>query len=303
VDRKTVALGLAAALAVMAAVIVTLTNHSSVSPKHKAVSAYIKDVDAIQTRMQSRLTQSVVAYRSFARGKTPAKRLVPRLTAAHRTLVVLGHRLQALPAPVEAKKLRSLLIELNASEVSTAAEVETLARFASPYSALLAQAKQAGAKLSTALAAVKPPTTHKIKGTRKQVQKEQAAFAVAADAAAAQQADAVELYDGKIAMVERKLTALVPPPVMAPNFRAQLRTLSASREAGSRLAVELRKTNRSNVAVLGRRFTEAARIAGSVSAQKAQIAAIKAYNRRVRHIGTLQGRVQLELQRLQSVAG
>jgi len=63
------------------------------------------------------------------------------------------------------------------------------------------------------------------------------------------------------------------------------------------------KKNRSQVAVLGRKFTLAARIAGSVSAQKAQIAAIKAYNRRVRAIGTLQGDIQRELARLQQLVG
>jgi hypothetical protein len=40
-----------------------------------------------------------------------------------------------------------------------------------------------------------------------------------------------------------------------------------------------------------------------VSAQQAEIAAIKAYNRRARSIGTLQGRIQLELQRLQAAGG
>jgi hypothetical protein len=65
----------------------------------------------------------------------------------------------------------------------------------------------------------------------------------------------------------------------------------------------LRKQDRSRVAVFGRRFTLAARTAGSLSAQKAQIAAIAAYNRRVRRIGTLQGNIRQELLRLQSLSG
>jgi hypothetical protein len=55
--------------------------------------------------------------------------------------------------------------------------------------------------------------------------------------------------------------------------------------------------------VLGRRFTIAARTAGSVDAQKAQIEAVKAYNRRVRAIGTMQGRISRELSRLQQQPG
>ena len=69
------------------------------------------------------------------------------------------------------------------------------------------------------------------------------------------------------------------------------------------LASELRKRNRSHVAALGRKFTLAARLSGSVSAQRAQIAAIRAYNSRVRGIGTLQGKIQQELARLQQLTG
>ena len=172
-----------------------------------------------------------------------------------------------------------------------------------PYSALLKQARSASVELSQALAAVKPPQAHKIRGTRKQVQKAQATFAAAAAASAAQQADAVDAYDAKIARVQHDLRKLHPPPVVSPAYRTQVQTLEASRTVGSALARELRKKTRSHVAVFGRRFTVAARIAGSVSAQKAQIAAIKAYNHRVRAIGTLRGGIRLELQRLQQLTG
>jgi hypothetical protein len=90
---------------------------------------------------------------------------------------------------------------------------------------------------------------------------------------------------------------------MTPSYRTELQTLEASRRSGLALALELRKANRSHVALLGRKFTLAARLAGSVSAQKAQIAAIKAYNVRARSIGTLQGKIQQELAKLQQLTG
>jgi hypothetical protein len=90
---------------------------------------------------------------------------------------------------------------------------------------------------------------------------------------------------------------------MRPANNGQIRTLEASRVAGAALSAELRKANRSRVPVLGRRFTLAARIAGSVSTQRAQIAAIKAYNRRVRGIGTLQGEIRQELAHVQNLTG
>jgi hypothetical protein len=302
-DRKTVALGIAAAVAVGAALVVTLAGRSPASPKHKAVVTYIKAVDQIQQQMQAQLTKTVKAYRAFASGGTPAKTLTPQLLRAELTLQRLERRIVALPAPAPAKRLRTLLVGLTGAEVSIAHEVAQLSAFAPQYSALLKQAKTAGTELSRALAAVKPPKAHRIRGTKAQVKKAQAAFAAAASAAAAQQADAVDAYDAKIGAVHGRLRKLRPPAVMSPAYRTQLQTLEASRRSGLALALELRKHNRSHVAVLGRKFTLAARIAGSVTAQKAQIAAVKAYNRRVRAIGTLQGKIQQELARLQQLTG
>jgi hypothetical protein len=302
-DRRTVALGIAAAVAVAAALVVTLAGRSPASPKHDAVAAYIKDVDLIQQQMQAQLTKTVKAYRAFSSGGTPSKTLTPQLLQAEQTLKRLQRRIVSLPAPAPARHLRALLIQLTGTEVSSAHEIGQLSVFAPQYSVVLKQAKTAGAELSRALAAVKPPTAHKIRGTKQQVKKAQAAFAAAASAAAAQQADAVDVYVTKVGALERRLRKLRPPPVMAPSYRTQLRTLEASRRSGLALALGLRQRDRSHVSVLGRKFTLAARLAGSVSAQKAEIAAIKAYNSRVRAVGTLQGKIQRELSRLQQLSG
>jgi hypothetical protein len=302
-DRKTVALGIAAAVAVGAALVVTLAGRSPASPKHKAVATYIKAVDQIQQQMQAQLTKTVKAYRAFSSSGTPPKTLTPQLLQAEQTLQRLQRRIVALTAPAPARHLRALLIQLMGTEVSSAHEIGQLSAFAPQYSMLLKQAKTAGAVLSRGLASVKPPTAHKIRGTKQQVQKAQVAFAAAAAAAAAQQADALDVYVVKIAALEARLRKLRPPTVMSPSYRTQLRTLDASRRSGSALALELRKLNRSRVGLLGRKFTLAARLAGSVSAQKAEIAAIKAYNRRVRAVGTMEGEIQRELARLQQLAG
>jgi hypothetical protein len=302
-DRRTVVLGIAAAAAVCAAVAVTVFGRSSESPKHKAVAAYITDVDQIQQGMQAQLINTVSAFRALANGSVGAKSLAPRLAQAESTLRVLQRRLVALPAPALAKHLRLLLIQLTGSEVSTAHEVGQLARFSPRFAALLKDVRTAGAELARALGAVKPPQAHKLHGTKKQIAHAQAAFSAAADKAAALQAVAVDAYVTEIARLERELGKLQPPPIVSPAYRTQLRTLTNSTTTGSALAKELRKTNRSDVATFSRKFTLAARIAGSVSAQKAQIAAIKAYNRRVRKIGTLQGDIKVELARLQQQVG
>ena len=301
-DRKTVALGVTAAVAVAAAVIVTLTNHSSESSTHKEVAGYITQVDTIEQQMQPELTQTVRAYHDFVQGHTPTKTLVPRLTAARATLASLRVRLAAVSAPVEAQHLRSLLLRLFDTEVATAGEVTQLARFAPAYNGVLKRAKRDGQQLSEALAAVKPPTAHTLRGTRKQVVLAEAQFTKEADAAAAQQADAIDVYDGALGGVVQSMRSLDPPAVMRPAYLGQLGALTQSRTAGAALAAELRKSSRTNVAVYGRRFTIAARAAGALSVQRAEIGAVKAYNRRVNHIGALQSDIQGELKRLQTVA-
>ncbi len=159
-DRRTVVLGIAAAVAVIVAVAVTVFGRSSASPKHKAVAAYITGVDQIQQRMQVQLINTVSVYRAFANGAVPAKTLVPRLGKAELTLRRFQGRLVALPAPAPARRLRGLLIRLIGSEVSTAHEVGQLASFSPRFAVLLNEVRTAGSELARALAAVKPPQAH-----------------------------------------------------------------------------------------------------------------------------------------------
>lgn len=121
-DRKTVVLGIAAAVAVGAAVTLTLVGRSG-TPKHNAVARYITDIDQVQQQMRTQLTNTVKAYRAFASGGTPAQKLRPQLVQAERTLQRLRRRLVALPAPEPAKHLRALLLRLTGADVSIAHEI------------------------------------------------------------------------------------------------------------------------------------------------------------------------------------
>lgn len=293
---------MAAAAAVAAAAIVTLKNHSP-EPKHDEVAAYITSVDAVQFRMQAQLTKTVTAYKDFSKGHKSAQELQPQLDGAEQTLRTLRVRLVSLAAPPPARHLRALLVRLADYEVGTAHDIDGLARYSPRLASLLARAKAAGDSLTLALGKVKPPQAHTIHGTKAQVRAAQAAFTTAATTAAAQQADAIEAYDAQIAGVVRGFRELDPPAVMRPSYRSQLAALESSRAAGSKLAAALRGSHRSEVPVLGARFGNAARAASSVSAQEAQIAAVKAYDHRVRAIGTVQGEISRELSRLQSLRG
>ncbi len=300
-DRRTVALGIAAVAAVVAAVVVTITTSRSSTPGHDATADYIKRVDTIEQQMRVQLTKAAAAYRDFSGGKIHAS-LEPDLARAERTLRSFERQLIALPAPPVAAHLKTLLVKLARAQVQVSAEVRVLADFAPKFSAVVRGAAAAGKRLSAALAAVVPPKAHKLRGTKKQVTAAQKAFRAKAAQAAARQADAVDAYDAEIARVQRKLVRLRPPAVMRPAFVTQQRTLAATRRAGAVLAATLRKTDRSQVAVVGRRFSIAARGATSVSAQQLQIAAVKAYNARVRGIGSIQASIQTEVARLQQAA-
>ena len=295
-------LGIAAVAAAAAAVIVTVAKGHGASKEHKAAASYIQQVDVIQQELRVELTKATTAYRDFAGGKIDSS-LVSELALAERTMRRLERRLEALPAPAIAVRVHTLLVRLAAAEVGLADEVGRLAVFSPRFTALLRSASAAGKQLGQALAAVKPPKAHTIRGTKKQVAKARARFKVEAAHAASVQADAVDAYDAKIALVWSKLRKLRPPPAMEPAYRTQLRTLASTRTAGHALAQELRKHDRSRVPVVGRRFSIAARGATSISAQVAQISAVKAYNRRVRAIGSMQARIQSELGRLQRVTG
>jgi hypothetical protein len=301
-DRRTVALGIAAVAAVAAAVTVAVAKGRGPSSEHKAAASYIEQVDAIQQQLRLELTKATKAYRAFA-GGTIDSSLVAELARAERTMRRLQHRLDAVPAPAVAVRVHRLLAQLAAAQVGLAAEVRGLAAFSPSFTALLRDASDAGKELGRALAAVNPPTAHTIHGTKQQVAKARKAFRTEAAQAASTQADAVDVYAAKIARVWSKLRKLRPPQVMQPAYRTQLRTLAATRTAGDALAQELRKQDRSHVAIVGRRFGIAARGATSIPAQQAQITAVKAYNRRVRAIGSLQSRIRSELARLQAATG
>jgi hypothetical protein len=300
VDRRTVILGVAAAGAVAAAVSVTVLGHNSKGSKERrAVTAYIGRVNTIQNQMHAPLTRVLLAYRDFSGKGGNRKHAASELAAASATLARLDRRLAAVPAPPEARVLRRRILALVAQQAAITREVHSLATFAPGFAGLLARARVANVKLGRALQAVPVPKPHTLHGTKKQVLAAQRAYKAQSGAAAAAQADAIDVYDAELVTLVHRLAKLQPPPVLKPSYNAQLRAFRAIAASGSQLSAELRKADRANIATLGRRFELSSRIAQSVAAQRAEIAAIKAYNARARAIGAASGRVQEELARLQ----
>ena len=297
-DRRTVALGVAAAGAVTAAVLVTAIGHRSAgSPQRQAVAAYIEQVNAVQNRMHAPLTRVMLAYSSFGRGHSTHSSPTQLATAAA-TLSRLQRRLTSVACPPEATKLRNRLLVLVHREAEITREVRLLARFSPRYVSTLHGMQSASLTLESSLKRIDVPTAHTLRGTRKAVARARREFAAKAQQAADAQAAAIDTYDRAVAGVLTRLVRLRPPPALTPEYRAQLATLRTVTVAGASLANRLRSAHRSDVAQLSRRFSLASRAAGTLAVQRAQIAAIRAYNKRVRQVGTASAAVQAELARL-----
>ena len=299
VDRRTVVLGVVAAGAVTAAVVVTvLSHHSSGSRQRRAVAAYIEQVNALQGRMRTPLTRVMVAYSGFGR-KGSRRPSATQLAAAAATLERLERQLAALQYPTEAKKLRVKLLTLVQREVEITGEVQLLAGFAPNYVSTLSGLRAASLKLDSRLKAIDVPAPHVLRGTKQAVTQAQREFQAKAQDAAVAQAVAIDAYDLAVTQVLSRLVRLRPPPALAPEYHARIAALRNVVAAGTALARRLRASQRSDISALSRRFALASRAAGTVAVQRAQIAAIRAYRRRVREVGAAAGAVQAELARLQ----
>ncbi len=301
ITRRRLLVGLwAVAVALAVAVVLGVSGLWSRDPgsARPSVARYITDVNAIQQQMRLPLARLKNAYDGLSTRRTNAN-TTARLAKAEATLETLQRQLAALPAPPAAAKLRALLLKVVRQEIVLARELHQLALFLPRFQTLLAAAKNAGTVLGRQLAAVEEPKAQVVQGTAEQIEKAKAAFAAAANRAAAAQAKALDGYTRTLAALVRKLRPLEPPPVRAPARRAELHRLGAARDAGVALARELRKQDRSRVPALTRAFQQALRLSGSLAAQRSQIAAVKAYNDRVRQVSKGQAQVENEIIRLQ----
>ncbi|MDE3191047.1 MAG: hypothetical protein KGL94_09540 [Acidobacteriota bacterium] len=296
-NGRTIVLGLAAAGAVTAAIVVSLPHHESA--RRRALVAYIKNVDAVEGRMNYSLTKVFAAYQAFSHSKTVSAKTRSDLAQAETTLTILRGRIAAIPAPRDAAHLRADVLRLVGGEAAITREVYLLARFSPSFSALLARLHTAAATLGRTLATIRPPTPHTIRGTKKQIAEAQAAFTTASDQAAAAQADAVTAYDTVVSRVRARMERLSAPHVLAPALRGEMNSLTATERAGARLAAALRQKKRSHVPQLARAFTIATRSSQTVAAQEAEIAAVKAYDVRVRHLAADAAAIPREITQLQ----
>ena len=234
------------------------------------MSRYIDDVNSIEIGMRKPLTQLAKTNRRFSRKQIHATQV--RAASARRTLETLDRKLHTLDPPPAAQPLHRRLLALVGAEVEIAREVEGLAYFLPALDAAVASVPAAQRRLNTSL--------HAARGRRAQ-------------------ADALEAYARALAGPVRTLRALAAPHVTAPVLAGEVRTLARVSATARGLADALRRGQLAQVPALQRSFLLAARSSDTVTAQRARIAAVRDYDRRVRALGTLAAGVQRERDRLQ----
>jgi len=246
---------------------------------HAALTDYLKRVQTAETGMAGQLQQVTSANQTFARSKKDPE-LSRKLASSERTLRTLRQRLAGVTAPPQARQLRGLLLQLVDGEIELAHEVRQLYTFVPRYRVALRPLQPASTALQKQLSA-------------------SAKGAAATKALNAAKADELTVYAGKVGSVIEGMRPLDPPPVWQPTYRQQLSSLSQLQSSAVALASAVRANNARAIPSLLQRFDEAAISNQSVAAQKAEIAAVKAYNGRVDRLVRLARSVELERRRLE----
>ena len=250
-------------------VVLLLTGCGDDHAGRHAVARYVSAVNSVELQMKGPLVELQHTNARFSTKKPAATHA--HAVHARETLVRLQHKLQQLKPPPEAARLHARMLTLVAAEVALAREVESLSVFLPRIAQALAPMGAIQKKLNVELRASKKR---------------------------AAQARALETYAQALDAPVRALRALDPPPISQPVRNGQLATLVRVRGTALALAQALRAHADARLPALEREFTVAARSDSSVTAQRARVAAIVAYNKRVKTLGTLATSVEKEQRRL-----
>jgi hypothetical protein len=241
------------------------------SSKHAALTRYVHQVNAVSSGLQVQLGQVAAANLRF-NSRANFTLLRPQLAKARQTLRTYSERLSALQPPPEAKQLAATLGKLVALERSLVDEMYRFTVFLPEYRDALVP-----------------------------VARVSAAFKAAAHAAktVAAQTAAVEAYGDGLAAPVAALAKLRPPAVLGPTYASELHTLRASRQTALALVAALRARRAQRAYALDVRLAKIGVSSGSVVTQRAEIAAVRAYDAKVARVSRLQTAAERELLRLQ----
>jgi hypothetical protein len=191
-------------------------------------------------------------------------------------------RLAAASAPTAAARLRVLLIRLCSGEAHMTDQTAKLVAFLPAFATAQRALGPAALTLEHALAATK------------------VAGAGGVSAAYAAKAAALRRFQATLARIVAKLEKLAVPEASRPEYVAQLRALQGMSSTAGQLASALVASPQGNVQALLAQFDRAATSNQSLAVQRAQIAAVRAYDARVAALTALSKRIALERLRIDS---
>jgi hypothetical protein len=245
--------------------------------QRKGVASYITSVNAIEARLTAPLSVIATAGRSLGARHLP-RPAVRRLVRYEHEISVLKRELAGVDAPPDARRLRALLLELVAKEAALAHEVVQLVAFLPGYAVALRAVPGSTKALLHAVAAARKERTSAGKLRA--------------------QSDAFVRYGAEITGILRRLRELEPPAVGVAAYAGQVTSLERMRASSLALAEAFAQSRLKVIPRLLQDFNSASVANQSIKAQKAQIAAVRSYNARVRALDALSTRIMREQNRL-----
>ena len=270
--------------AVTVAVVLVVAGCGGGNSKRSAVTNYINRVNTVEKQLTTKLAAVSTVNQSYARAKKRDPKLEDELATSEKTMRALARRLAAIPAPPQAKHLRALLLELVNRQVGLTREVAELSTFVPGFQAALAPLAGADTVLKAELARTAKTTS-------------------ATKVLDVDKANALDAYAATVGQAIVNLRRLTPPQVWQPGYLTQLATLGNLEGTALALAAAIRANRAAALPALLDRFDRAAVSDQSLAAQKAQRAAVVAYNARIKSLVTLAGTINKEQVELDRVYG
>jgi hypothetical protein len=202
------------------------------------------------------------------------------LLGAWRRIRSVDAQLAAVPAPAPADHLRALLLQLTGLQADLTLQTARLQAFLPQFSQALKPLGPATVRLERVLTV------------------NQAYGSTAVAQVYTQKAQALRTFRSVVGSIKARLVGLTPPRVLAPQYHTEFSSLDEMGSSAGQLATALDSGQPGNVAPLLRKFDNAAAAPHGQSLQRAQVTAIKAYDRQVAQVNQLAADVQRERLRL-----
>ena len=240
------------ALIALAALLAGCGGDDDAERRREALADYIRDANRLQQRSATAYAEADQALRAFALSGKAAARSEQQLGEAVVTLTEARRDLAKLRPPPDAAKLHFDSVKLLDEQVGLARALQGLAGFLPEAGAIIAAAEDGRKTLQRSLGA--------------------------ADTGA-EQADAARAYARSAGRTADDFAALEPPAILRTWHAGQLELLRRSESLAGRLATALDDGDEAAIDRVLADFEEIGREATATA--RAQVVAVRAFNRRV----------------------